>query len=47
MANLNPFPKLQTLYLHNQRNLKSIYWKALPFPHLKEIKVYNCLEASS
>ncbi|KAH9667201.1 Disease resistance protein SUMM2 [Citrus sinensis] len=42
MANLNPFVKLQYLQLAALPNLKSIYWKPLPFSHLKEMNVFNC-----
>ncbi|KAH9715475.1 Disease resistance protein SUMM2 [Citrus sinensis] len=42
MANLNPFAKLQYLQLAGLPNLKSIYWKPLPFSHLKEMSVFNC-----
>ncbi|XP_024035964.1 disease resistance protein SUMM2 isoform X2 [Citrus clementina] len=42
MANLNPFAKLQNLELTGVINLKSIYWKPLPFPHLKSMSFLNC-----
>lgn len=44
MGNLNPFAKLEYLQLFGPRNLKSIYWKPLPFPHLKEMIVDQCYE---
>ncbi|TXG69283.1 hypothetical protein EZV62_004218 [Acer yangbiense] len=42
IESLNPFAKLEYLKLHNLRRLKSICWKPLPFPHLKEMKVFWC-----
>nr|AAN62352.1 NBS-LRR type disease resistance protein [Citrus trifoliata] len=42
MANLNPFEKLQNLEVAGARNLKSIYWKSLPFPHLKAMSFLHC-----
>ncbi|KAJ0008160.1 hypothetical protein Pint_30022 [Pistacia integerrima] len=42
MGNLNPFAKLQSLKLHHLHKLKSIYRDALPFPHMKEMIVYEC-----
>ncbi|ESR40725.1 hypothetical protein CICLE_v10024850mg [Citrus x clementina] len=42
MANLNPFGRLQNLELTAMINLKSIYWKPLPFPHLKSMSFLNC-----
>ena len=42
MGNLNPFAQLQYLGLFSLQNLKSIYRKPLPFPHLKEMKVSHC-----
>ncbi|KAK9232388.1 hypothetical protein WN943_022634 [Citrus x changshan-huyou] len=42
MANLNPFEKLQNLEVAGARNLKSIYWKPLPFPHLKAMSFLHC-----
>ncbi|TXG69269.1 hypothetical protein EZV62_004204 [Acer yangbiense] len=42
IESLNPFAKLECLILHNLRRLKSIYWKPLPFPHLKEMMVLRC-----
>lgn len=44
MRNLNPFPRLELLILETLPKLKSIYPNALPFLHLKEIKVSNCPE---
>ncbi|XP_058003842.1 probable disease resistance protein At5g63020 [Hevea brasiliensis] len=40
--NFNPFFKLQVLSLHYLPQLKSIYSKALSFPSLEKIKVYEC-----
>ncbi|KAJ0099256.1 hypothetical protein Patl1_21864 [Pistacia atlantica] len=42
MSDLIPFQKLQFLWLILATNLKSIFGKALPFPHLKEIYVRSC-----
>ncbi|KAJ0043600.1 hypothetical protein Pint_19171 [Pistacia integerrima] len=42
MSDLIPFQKLQFLSLSLAKNLKSIFGKALPFPHLKEIYVCHC-----
>ncbi|KAJ4718285.1 NBS-LRR type disease resistance protein [Melia azedarach] len=42
VRNLNLFAKLELLKLENLENLKSIYWDALPFSHLKEISVIGC-----
>ncbi|TXG69292.1 hypothetical protein EZV62_004227 [Acer yangbiense] len=42
IESLNPFAKLEYLILLGLRRLKSIYWKPLPFPHLKEMKVFRC-----
>ena len=42
MGNMSPFAKLQNLQLVRLQNLKSIYWKPVPFPHLKEIIVHQC-----
>ncbi|KAK3219602.1 hypothetical protein Dsin_013572 [Dipteronia sinensis] len=42
MENLNPFLKLQSLDFYGAEKLKSIYWKALLFPQLKEIDVTEC-----
>lgn len=44
MGNLNQFAKLQCLQLFGLRNLKSIYWKPLPFPHPKEMIIDLCYE---
>lgn len=38
MGNLNPFAKLEYLYLEGLAKLRSIHPDALPFPHLKEIE---------
>ncbi|TXG69272.1 hypothetical protein EZV62_004207 [Acer yangbiense] len=38
----NPFAKLEYLILLDLRRLKSIYWKPLPFPHLKYITARAC-----
>ncbi|WCJ40595.1 LRR and NB-ARC domains-containing disease resistance protein [Euphorbia peplus] len=40
--NWEPFVKLETLILENLLELKSIYWKALPFQYLKKIEVIDC-----
>lgn len=37
-----PFNKLEFLVLHHVPELKSIYWSALGFQHLKKIIVYGC-----
>ncbi|KAK8546908.1 hypothetical protein V6N13_093947 [Hibiscus sabdariffa] len=37
-----PFVKLETLELYRLRELKSIYWDALPFPCLKSISIEDC-----
>ncbi|KAL5803762.1 hypothetical protein ACOSQ3_030562 [Xanthoceras sorbifolium] len=42
VGNQIPLSKLEFLELQDLKNLKSIYWSALPFPCLKEIKVMNC-----
>ncbi|KDO41653.1 hypothetical protein CISIN_1g042327mg [Citrus sinensis] len=42
MGNLNPFAKLHYLGLVNLPNLRSIYWKPLSLPQLKEMKVDGC-----
>ncbi|KAK0598370.1 hypothetical protein LWI29_034051 [Acer saccharum] len=42
IESLNPFAKLEYLMLHTIRSLKSIYWKPLPFPHLKQITALAC-----
>ncbi|KAJ0075071.1 hypothetical protein Patl1_34926 [Pistacia atlantica] len=44
MSDLIPFQKLQFLCLYYLKNLKSIFGKALPFRHLKEIEVVGCPE---
>ncbi|WCJ39132.1 Disease resistance protein (CC-NBS-LRR class) family [Euphorbia peplus] len=38
-----PFAKLETLVLESLSNLTSVYWKSLPFQHLKRIKIIDCL----
>ena len=40
--NLSPFVKLQVLELDDLPQLKSIFWKALPFIYLNTIHVRNC-----
>ncbi|KAL6334001.1 hypothetical protein AAG906_000052 [Vitis piasezkii] len=40
--NLSPFVKLQVLTLHHLPQLKSIFWKALPFIYLNTIYVDSC-----
>ncbi|KAL5758136.1 hypothetical protein ACOSP7_020747 [Xanthoceras sorbifolium] len=42
VRNQKPFAKLQYLKLHHLHNLRSIYWSALAFLHLKEMAVYEC-----
>ncbi|KAJ0099548.1 hypothetical protein Patl1_21860 [Pistacia atlantica] len=42
MSDLIPFQKLQFLSLDFLQNLESIFGKALPFPHLKEIDIFSC-----
>ncbi|WCJ40590.1 Disease resistance protein (CC-NBS-LRR class) family [Euphorbia peplus] len=37
-----PFAKLEILMLENLPELASIYWKILPFQHLKKIEVSDC-----
>ncbi|VVB11764.1 unnamed protein product [Arabis nemorensis] len=37
-----PFEKLELLVLEGLEELKTIYWEALPFPELKEIKIRSC-----
>ena len=39
MSNLEPLTKLQVLYLKKLPNLKSVYWKAFPFPDVCRIFV--------
>ena len=39
MANLYPFAKLQSLGLRVLPKLKSVHWKELPSPHVREIFV--------
>ncbi|KAK9188273.1 hypothetical protein WN944_019674 [Citrus x changshan-huyou] len=38
----SPFAKLQRLRLEGLGRLKSIYWKPLPLPRLKELEVRGC-----
>ena len=40
--NLSIFSRLEALWLDDLPNLKSIYKRALPFPSLKMIRVYDC-----
>ncbi|XP_019077680.1 putative disease resistance protein At4g10780 [Vitis vinifera] len=40
--NLSPFAKLQVLHLDDLPQLKSIFWKALPFIYLNTIYVDSC-----
>ncbi|XP_044485513.1 probable disease resistance protein At5g63020 [Mangifera indica] len=42
MENLNLFAKLHFLWIRHLPNLKSIYWKALPLPHLNQFHVDRC-----
>ncbi|GAY67917.1 hypothetical protein CUMW_260150 [Citrus unshiu] len=42
MGHIRPFENLQTLDLSDLPALKSIYWKPLPFTHLKEMEVSGC-----
>ncbi|KAJ4718283.1 Disease resistance protein [Melia azedarach] len=42
VENLIPFAKLQFILVEDLKNLKSIYSKPLPFPHLKELTVKRC-----
>ncbi|KAH9714842.1 Disease resistance protein SUMM2 [Citrus sinensis] len=42
MQNLIPFARLERLSLGGLENLRSIYPRALPFPHLKELHVTLC-----
>ncbi|KDO37176.1 hypothetical protein CISIN_1g0076562mg, partial [Citrus sinensis] len=42
MGHISPFENLQSLHLSQLPALKSIYWKPLPFTHLKEISVGYC-----
>ncbi|GAY60080.1 hypothetical protein CUMW_199340 [Citrus unshiu] len=44
MDNLIPFARLEYLVLEGLQNLKSIHSSALPFHHLKEIRVWKCAE---
>ncbi|KAH9715180.1 putative disease resistance protein [Citrus sinensis] len=42
MGHISPFENLQTLDLSDLPALNSIYWKPLPFTHLKEMAVSGC-----
>lgn len=42
MGLISPFENLQRLYLEDLPDLKSIYWKPLPFTHLNEMVVDRC-----
>ncbi|KAK9232290.1 hypothetical protein WN943_022536 [Citrus x changshan-huyou] len=42
MGHISPFENLQMLYLMALPELKSVYWKPLPFTHLKEMEVLGC-----
>ncbi|ESR40587.1 hypothetical protein CICLE_v10026824mg [Citrus x clementina] len=42
MGHISPFQNLQKLDLSHLPALKSIYWKPLPFAHLKEMVVHWC-----
>ncbi|KAK3219488.1 hypothetical protein Dsin_013458 [Dipteronia sinensis] len=42
IESLNPFAKLEYFRLQNLRCLKSIYWKPLPFLHLKKFTAIGC-----
>ncbi|KAJ0098984.1 hypothetical protein Patl1_21859 [Pistacia atlantica] len=42
MSDLISFKKLWFLSFYCQKNLKSIFGKALPFQHLNEIEVFDC-----
>ncbi|KAH9666822.1 putative disease resistance protein [Citrus sinensis] len=42
MGHISPFENLQTLHLEDLPHLKSIFWKPLPFTHLKEMTVRAC-----
>ncbi|KAH9715213.1 putative disease resistance protein [Citrus sinensis] len=42
MGHISPFENLQMLHLSYLPILKSIYWKPLPFTHLKEMVVRGC-----
>ncbi|KAH9666440.1 hypothetical protein KPL70_020633 [Citrus sinensis] len=44
MQNRIPFARLECLSLYGLEKLRSIYPRALPFPHLKELKVDLCPE---
>ncbi|XP_031250037.1 disease resistance protein SUMM2-like [Pistacia vera] len=44
MENLNLFAKLHFINIRHLPNLKSIYWNALPFPHLNQFYVRVCPE---
>ncbi|XP_052300757.1 probable disease resistance protein At5g63020 isoform X4 [Citrus sinensis] len=42
MGHISPFENLQMLDLEDLPHLKSIFWKPLPFTHLKEMAVSGC-----
>ncbi|KAL9463149.1 hypothetical protein AB3S75_001035 [Citrus x aurantiifolia] len=42
MGHISPFENLHNVYLNDLPILKSIYWKPLPFAHLKEMTVHRC-----
>ncbi|GAY55223.1 hypothetical protein CUMW_162770 [Citrus unshiu] len=42
MGHISPFENLQRLDLSTLPILKSIFWKPLPFTHLKEMEVIRC-----
>ncbi|XP_052300793.1 probable disease resistance protein At5g63020 isoform X1 [Citrus sinensis] len=42
MGHISPFENLQMLDLQGLPHLKSIFWKPLPFTHLKEMEVLRC-----
>ncbi|EOY25862.1 Disease resistance protein family [Theobroma cacao] len=42
IPNPSPFAKLEKLDLRDLPKLKSICWGALPFPCLRQIRVFNC-----
>ncbi|KDO37454.1 hypothetical protein CISIN_1g0248662mg [Citrus sinensis] len=42
MGHISPFENLQSLDLDDLPHLKSIFWKPLPFTHLKKMAVLMC-----
>ncbi|ESR40592.1 Disease resistance protein SUMM2 [Citrus sinensis] len=42
MGHISPFENLQSLHLSYLPILRSIYWKPLPFTHLKKMEVRRC-----